>query len=375
MPIPWIRTNADRLLPVALSAASLAEVLAVHTGYDARIFVPIAALLPLALHWRKRFPVPVLALNVAAWVVIDTFTPHNEDPLTLAITLAIAVYSAAAFTSGRWAVAGGLMTLSLAGLGVIADSDEGTVIDVLGNAIFFLGIFGGVWLAGRAMRRRRRREAELIVEREQRAREAVMEERTRIARELHDVVAHAISVIVLQARGARHALDDEPDDARGAIDAIERTAAQALGEMRRLLAILRADDEAASLAPEASLAQLDVLAGEIRAAGLPVELRVDGEPRELSPGLDASAYRIVQEALTNALKHAGGSRATVTVVYGDGVLDLEVADDGVGHGNGTGNGHGHGLLGMRERAAVFGGRIDAGPRDGGGYAVRAQLPT
>jgi signal transduction histidine kinase len=349
------------------------EVLTIHTGYDGRIFVPLAVLVPLTLLARKRHPVPVLALNMAAWIVIDTNTPHNEDPLTLAITLAIAVYSAAAYTSGRAAVAAGALTLSIAGLGVIADSDEGTALDVLGNAIFFLGIFGGVWLAGRAMRRRRRREAELIVEREHRAREAVIEERTRIARELHDVVAHAISVIVLQARGARHALADEPDDARGAIDAIERTASQALGEMRRLLAILRADDEAASLAPEASLAQLDVLAGELRAAGLPVEVRVDGEPRELSPGLDASAFRIVQEALTNALKHADGSRATVTVGYGDGVLDLEVSDDGVGHANGAGNGHG--LIGMRERAAVFGGRIDAGPRDGGGYTVRARLPT
>ncbi len=172
---------------------------------------------------------------------------------------------------------------------------------------------------------------------------------------------------------ARHALDDDPDDARGAIDAIERTASQALGEMRRLLAILRADDEAASLAPEASLVQLDALAGQVREAGLPVEVRVEGEPRELSPGLDASAYRIVQEALTNSLKHAGGSQAVVTLAYGDGVLELEVADDGVGVLNGSGNGHG--LLGMRERAAVFGGRIDAGPRDGGGYVVRARLPT
>jgi signal transduction histidine kinase len=177
-------------------------------------------------------------------------------------------------------------------------------------------------------------------------------------------------VIVLQARGARHSLTDDPDDARHAVDAIERTASQALSEMRRLLAILRADD-AATLAPQPSLEHLEALAVEVRGAGLPVEVQVEGEPRGLSPGVDASAYRIVQEALTNALKHAGRARAVVTIRYGPDALDLEVADDGKGATNGDG---GHGLIGMRERAAVFGGTIEAGPQQGGGYVVRARLP-
>jgi signal transduction histidine kinase len=140
--------------------------------------------------------------------------------------------------------------------------------------------------------------------------------------------------------------------------------------MRRLLAVLRAD-EAASLAPQPSLAHLDLLAGEVRSAGLPVEVRVEGDPRDLAPGVDASAYRIAQEALTNSLKHAGRARAVVTVRYGSEVLELEVADDGAGA---EGNGTGHGLVGMRERAAVFGGSIQAGPGPEGGYVVHARLP-
>jgi signal transduction histidine kinase len=371
MSLARIRMQGDRLLPFVLSAAAVVEVLLVHPDYDRRIFVPLALLLPLTLLLRRRFPIAVLALNIAAWVVIDLESPVNEDPLALAITLAIAVYSVGAHTEGRRAVAGAALVASLSVTGTIADSNEGTLVDVLGNAIFFFTIFGGLWLAGRAIRRRRARERELIVHREREARAAVMEERTRIARELHDVVAHGISVIVLQARGARHALETEPEDARRAVDAIERTASQALSEMRRLLAILR-DDEGATLAPQPSLVHLDVLLGHVRGAGLPVELRIEGEPRELSPGVDASAYRIVQEALTNALKHAGPARADVTVRYGTEALELEVADDGAGSANG--DGAGHGLIGMRERAAIFGGFVDAGSRPEGGYAVRARLP-
>ena len=200
----------------------------------------------------------------------------------------------------------------------------------------------------------------------------MLEERTRIARELHDVVAHAISVIVLQARGARHALSAEPEDARGAIDSIEETATQALGEMRRLLGMLRESDEEVALAPQPSLAHLDALVAHVRDAGVPVDVRVEGTPRELAPGVDLSAYRIVQEALTNALKHAGQARVRVFVRYGDDLLEVEVADTGAGGVNG--GTPGHGLAGMRERVAVFGGELESGPRTEGGYAVRARLP-
>ena len=241
--------------------------------------------------------------------------------------------------------------------------------------LFFGFIVVGPFLAGVVIRIRRERERLLVQERDERARAAVAEERTRIARELHDVVAHAMGVIVLQARGARHALDapdDAPDDALGAIDAIESTAGGALAEMRRLLGVLREDGEEIALAPQPSLVHLDDLAAKLTEAGLPVDVTVDGDRRELPPGVDLSAYRIVQEALTNALKHAGPARAHVHLRYRPDHVEVEVLDDGKGDANG--NGSGHGLLGMQERVSVFGGELETGPRDGGGFAVRARLP-
>ncbi|MBA2461591.1 MAG: histidine kinase, dimerization and phosphoacceptor region [Actinobacteria bacterium] len=330
---------------------------------------PVALAMTAVLLLRIRAPLATLVLEVVGMQVMAAVnTAENNDPMAMVTFAIVAIYSAGAHTRGRALLAATLLVLATTTVVVVED---GSSLNVSGF-LFFGFLIGGPFLAGVVIRIRRERERLLVRERDERARTAVAEERTRIARELHDVVAHAISVIVLQARGAKHSLADDPDDARRAVDAIERTASQALGEMRRLLAILRADDDAAALAPEASLTHLDVLAGEVRAAGLPVEIRIAGEPRELSPGLDASAYRIVQEALTNALKHAGRAHAVVSIDYDGDVLDIEVADDGVGATNGDGGGHG--LLGMRERAAVFGGRIEAGPRTGGGYAVRARLP-
>jgi signal transduction histidine kinase len=176
---------------------------------------------------------------------------------------------------------------------------------------------------------------------------------------------------VLQARGARRSLAADPDTARGALDAIEQTASQALAEMRRLLAMLRADD-AMGLAPQPSLAHLETLAGQVGEAGLPVELVFEGERRELSPGVDLAAFRIVQEALTNALKHAGPARARVVVRCRADEVELEIADDGAGAANGDGTGHG--LAGMRARVSLYGGRLESGPGSAGGFLVRARLP-
>jgi signal transduction histidine kinase len=322
-----------------------------------------------ALLLRLRAPLLTLVLEAAGMTLLSVVSPvEGNDPMTLVLMVLVAVYTVGAHARGRALLAGAALVLVATGAAIVED---GSSMNVSGFLFFGL-VIGGPFVAGIVIRIRRERERVLVHERDERARTAVADERSRIARELHDVVAHAISVIVLQARGARHALADDPDDARHAIDAIERTASQALGEMRRLLAILREDDESASLVPEASLSHLDVLADEVCAAGLPVEVRVSGEPRELAPGLDASAYRIVQEALTNALKHAGRASALVNVHYGADALELEVADDGVGAQNGATSGHG--LIGMRERAAVFGGRIEAGPRGEGGYTVRASLP-
>jgi signal transduction histidine kinase len=199
-----------------------------------------------------------------------------------------------------------------------------------------------------------------------------VEERARIARELHDVVAHSITVMVIQARGGRRVLESEPSDAREAFAVIESTGQQALDEMRRLVGMLRSGDETLPLAPQPSLKELGTLVEQLRAAGLPVQVSVEGEPRDLPPGLELSAFRIVQEALTNALTHAGPARARVVLRYGADELELEISDDGPG--TGASSGSGYGLVGMRERVDVYGGELEAGRRPEGGYALRVRLP-
>jgi signal transduction histidine kinase len=209
-------------------------------------------------------------------------------------------------------------------------------------------------------------------ERELRAREAVADERARIARELHDVVAHDVSVMVVQAQGAARVLEGEQPQVRQALAAIEATGREAVDEMRRLLGVLRRSDDELAVAPQPSLGQLEALVAGVRDAGLPVELEVVGEPRTLPPGVDLSAYRIVQEALTNALKHAGPARARVVVRYEADAVALEVSDDGPGVAEAVGTGHG--LVGMRERVALYGGDLEAGESREGGWALRARLP-
>jgi signal transduction histidine kinase len=200
----------------------------------------------------------------------------------------------------------------------------------------------------------------------------VAEERGRIARELHDVVAHSVSVMVVQAQAGPRLLG-EPEQARGAFRSIEASGREALVELRRLLGILRTGDEHLAIGPQPGLGSLQSLVEQMREAGLPVELRVEGEPLQLPPGVDLSAYRIVQEALTNTLKHAGQAEAEVVVRYGASELELEVVDNGSG-GAASVNGPGHGLIGMRERVALYGGELVTGTRNSGGYAVRARLP-
>jgi signal transduction histidine kinase len=365
-----IRDHGELVLVFGLGLLAQLEIWFDDTWREGRGGLALVALAMTAvLLLRLRAPLPVLAAEIALLSVATVVNPVDDnDPIGLVLFVMVALYTAGAHLRDRALLASlPLVALALV-LAIAADGESWNVSGVL----FFGFWIAGPFLAGMAMRVRRERERLLARERDERARLAVADERTRIARELHDVVAHAISVIVLQARGARASLTTGRDDAREAVDAIERTAAQALGEMRRLLAVLRMDEDA-TLAPQASLDQLGALAGEVRGAGLPVEVRVEGRPRRLAPGLDASAYRIAQEALTNALKHAGRARATVIVRYGADALELEVADDGVGAPAGGGEG-GHGLIGMRERAALFGGTVAAGPADGGGYVVRARLP-
>jgi signal transduction histidine kinase len=232
----------------------------------------------------------------------------------------------------------------------------------------------GRMLRARAVRERAHRELaeRLDAERELRAQESALAERARIARELHDVIAHSVSVMVIQAGGARMVMDTEPDRAEASLLQVERAGREALAELRRLVGSLHPAD-AAALAPQPCLADIDDLIASTRAAGLETDLRVEGHAIGIPPALDLCAYRIVQESLTNAIKHAGPARVSVRLCWLSDALELEVADDG--RGPRPGNGHaGHGIDGMSERVAMHGGTLEAGNGPGGGFAVRARLP-
>jgi signal transduction histidine kinase len=249
---------------------------------------------------------------------------------------------------------------------------------VLVDGFFFVMIGGAVWLGGRYVRRRRRQATMLEgraqrLERERRQQDMVIAaERGRIARELHDVIAHTVSVMGVQAAAAARVLDDEPERARAPLESIEATARDAVAELSRLLGVLRHGAEPMGLAPQPDLGHLDDLLRQARDSGLTVEIAIDGEARALPPGIELAAYRIVQEALTNTRKHAGIARVRVRLTYRPTDLQLLVEDDG--HDVVNGNGTGHGLIGMRERAVLYGGTLEAGPRPQGGFSVRARLP-
>jgi signal transduction histidine kinase len=236
---------------------------------------------------------------------------------------------------------------------------------------WIIGFALGERLRETAVTRRLADQAEL--EREEQARLAVAEERARIARELHDVVGHSVSVMTVQAAAVRRLLESDQDKEREALLVVEQTGREALAEMRRMVGVLRRPEEAPALAPQPSLEHLEQLLATTREAGLPVDLKIEGTPSELPPALDTTAYRIVQEALTNAVKHANADRAEVLVRYRNGSVELIVSDDG--RGNGDGGGSGHGLVGMRERVSVYGGELEAGPQAGGGFRLRATLPV
>jgi signal transduction histidine kinase len=248
-----------------------------------------------------------------------------------------------------------------------------------GEFIFVPALFAIGWVAGFALRERAEdaeaaeiRAAQAERERDAATRVAVAEERARIARELHDIVAHAVSVMVLQVGAVRHRLPDALSPDRDALQDVEQAGRTALTEMRRLLGAMRQDGEEIDLAPRPGLDRVQSLLDEVRRAGLPVDLHIEGEPRPLPPAIDLSAYRIVQEGLTNALKHAGASHADVTVRYAPDEVQIVVRDDGAGAS--PGNDPGHGLAGMRERVKIYGGEMSADSANGGGFVLRTRLP-
>jgi signal transduction histidine kinase len=367
--VTFIRRHGDEVLAAALTALALLGIALTEAPQSHRVAsAALAVALGAAAARRSRDPLPLLGLILAV-AVVALAVPMFREPTNSGVFVfyLLAVYGAAAHTSGRRTlVAGGMVV----GLYVMAFASDGTGITA-DTVIFYTLLLSTPWAAGRAVRQRRLNDRELEQEKK-RAAAAIVEERARIARELHDVVAHSISVMVLQARGGRRVLDSDPADARDAFGVIEWTGQQALDEMRRLVGMLRSGDETLPLAPQPSLRGLGTLVEQVQAAGLPVQVVVEGEPRELPPGIDLTAFRIAQEALTNALTHAGPARARVVLRYHTDDLELEISDDGPGTGDGSGLGYG--LVGMRERVSVYGGELQAGRQPGGGYTLRVRLP-
>jgi signal transduction histidine kinase len=335
----------------------------------------LIVILPLAL--RRRTPAATLLTAAGALVVATLLVSHSQGiPVGVFLALLLAFYSVGAHCDDRRsALVGAVAVAAIAA----ADLARPGSFSASGSRPGAWLAFAIAWLVGRDLRRRRQRvvdledrAAQLERGREEQAQLAVAEERGRIARELHDMIAHAVSVIVVQAQAGPHLIDD-PQRVRGVFHAIESSGRDALVELRRLLGILRSEDEQLAIGPQPGLGSLQSLVEQVRASGLPVKLRIEGEPMHLPAGIDLAAYRIVQEALTNVVKHAGDAAAEVVIRYEACALELDVLDDGRGRGTSR-NGSGHGLIGMRERVALYGGALKTGTRDGGGYAVRARLP-
>lgn len=336
---------------------------------------------------RRRMPEKMLLVAAAvglAQLVLD------QQAIIADFAMLVIIYTVAA-DGAAWASRVGLVAGLVAGtLAQMRWPEERT--SVLGNiaiAVFKTVPFALAWVLGDSLRTRRaylaqleERAARLEKEREAQSKVAVAAERARIARELHDVVAHNVSVMVVQADGAAYVLDTAPDQAKKALETISGTGRQALAEMRRLLGVLRTGEhkEAGEYVPQPDVEQIDELVEQCRSAGLPVDFKVEGTPRPLPSGVELTAYRIVQEALTNTRKHGGpNAGASVRLVYFDDGLGLLVEDDGKGaphelYEEGGADGQGHGLIGMRERVGMVGGTLDAGPRPGGGFRISVLLP-
>jgi signal transduction histidine kinase len=369
-----VRRRAVDLALLGLAVAALVEPLATSAHVDRALLAALLPLAALALLARRRFPLPAPAAAMLILAIAAAFDGRGVNdlatPFFVGLSTAIAFGSIA---DTREAIAG--LAVTMIGIEFIqAHFPNQHVVDYVWVSFFF----AGAWFVGFILRRRTLQTAELKrrAEAAERARadeaeRAVLEERARIARELHDVIAHSVSVMVVQAAGVRRLLPPEQERERQALETVEKTGRQALAEMRRLLGVLRTEADRPELRPQPGLTTVQQLVEQIRTAGLPVELAVEGEPVELPPGIDLAAFRIVQEALTNTLKHAGPAHAWVLVRYGPRELELTVSNDGK---TTAADADGYGLVGMKERVHLYGGTLEAGPRHGGGYSVSAKLP-
>jgi signal transduction histidine kinase len=374
--------KASRLAPPPLDAL-IALALVIAAELEAALepvsvarwvdgLVVLGFTVPLA--WRRRAPLAVLAIAVVTVVAYGEVEDAGSHQ-TLILALALASFTAGYELAPRRAWIAPVMIVVADLFAMVVLGQDG------GDFVFVLVIYVGPWVLAQALRGRGERADALAAradqlesERERVEAAAVEAERARIARELHDVVSHSISVIAVQSQAIRRRLGPEQEREAADLAGVETTARQAMAEMRRLLGVLRSDGERLPLAPNPGLGQLPRLVEQVRGSGLEVDVTVVGEPLLLPPGVDLAAYRIVQEALTNAIKHARTQRATVEIRYDAGTIALVVTDDGAGPAA-NGNG-GHGLLGMRERVTIYGGTLEVGPVDDGpGFRVHAVLPV
>jgi signal transduction histidine kinase len=376
-----LRTTNPWLIDSLLASTFLVSVLVGHfsaTDASARYHDPnvLSVVLTIGVavpyYFRRHAPVAVL---LTSEVCVVALTVGDYQTGAAPYVLLVGVYTVAAWCSTRErAIGAGAVVIGLiivAVVGIPGGNGAGIAFQ------FF--VFAAAYLFGSTVRNRRLYSEQLEAranalerERNEETRRALAEERLRIAQELHDVVAHSMGVIAVQAGVGAHVMDTEPGEAKKSLEAISRTSRSTLAEIRRMLGVLREDEEV-SYGPTPGLADLDRLVRDVESAGLHAEIRVQGRTTELPPGVDLTAYRIVQEALTNVLKHAGPATATVVIGYEDKALRVEILDDGRGLNGRAGPG-GHGLVGMRERVGVYGGSFEAGPRTGGGFRVGIRLP-
>jgi signal transduction histidine kinase len=372
----------DLAIGIALAAAVMLEA-ALSSSRDGSVAVNLILYAPIGLLFLAQplRPLEFTLALIAAMSLVSLSATDVAGMTTTLLLLLVAVFRAASALGDRPAAVAGLALLVAIPVVTVEHGSAN-----VGDYLFPVVIFAITASVARGLRHRALlarelalRNERLEVEREAQAAAAVSDERRRIARELHDVVAHSVSVMVVQSGAARRVLDAEPDHAVAALAEVERSGRQALSELRRLLGLMRDGDESAAVRePQPTLAGLDDLVERARDAGLPVELRQEGTPFSLPMGCDLAAYRVVQESLTNALKHAGdGARATVLLRWSDDRLELDISDTGQGLAVAAPDGDGplgQGLLGMRERVALCGGDLQAGPSVRGGFRVHATIP-
>jgi signal transduction histidine kinase len=374
---PRVQGAGDTLLAVFLAITSVLPVLSGDPswGKPKTLGVTLALLSTVPIAWRARRPLLAAAIILVANGGCIYAAAPRQAAFQPFVALVLAAYSVGSRAEGRRALwvppVLAVAAIPVFVAAILHGQDPGNAIP---SYVWLLAS----WVVGRSVRSWSRKNTalelanrELDEQRELQAQAAVTVERGRIARELHDVVAHNVSMIVVQAGAAARVLRGDQPDVRNALDVIAATGRETVDEMRTLLGVLRSDGPDA-LRPQPGLGDLEQLVRGVREAGLPVTLRIEGQRQPLPPALDLSAFRIVQEALTNALKHAGPARAQVMVRYEDGLVTLEIADNGGGPRGDRGTGHG--LVGMRERAAMFGGELETARADGGGFTVCARLP-